>query len=559
MSSPVQGENVHRWQDYGMSGLLQLGAAVVVLVLAFLVYKSAVQGAWWLVSAHATVLVLSLSSALLPRNARFMHSGALLLALYWLAAVLLHGQAYAGEGVALLVSAGVLATLFFGRPAGLAALLLNVLVLAVASRPEGERWVVPAASLLRSGDWLHAWATKVLTLTMLGGAVVVALSKLTERQKEMLDASVHHLRGLEARDQRLTQEAEELRRQNVLMSRRSDVLDAAVSVFRELPPTLQQDPYLESVARLIADKCGFDHVGIFLLDPGGEWAELRAASSAGGQRMLSRRHRLRVGAEGIVGLVTEKGHPHVAPQVGEDPAYYQNPDLSDTQSEIAAAVRYQGRVVGALDVQQTSAGAFSSGDIAAIQALADLVGAMYRNGQLYGQLQQSVAAERRAYAELSAQAWLQRARVTEEIGYRYEKGDVRRLTGPETERNFRGIGRSFEHAWPLSIRGRFAGFVEAHKPLDSGDWTDGEREFIETVVEQLGPALESARLLEDAQSRAALDRLLADVAARTRETLDLDTVLRTAADEIYTALGLREVVIHLVPSSGEHDPRDGQD
>jgi GAF domain-containing protein len=66
------------------------------------------------------------------------------------------------------------------------------------------------------------------------------------------------------------------------------------------------------------------------------------------------------------------------------------------------------------------------------------------------------------------------------------------------------------------------------------------------LATQLDTALESARLYEDTQDRASRDRLVSEVAGRIRETLDVDTVLRTAADEMYTALGLSEVMIRLV-------------
>jgi GAF domain-containing protein len=252
--------------------------------------------------------------------------------------------------------------------------------------------------------------------------------------------------------------------------------------------------------------------------------------------------------------VAGSGEPHVAPHVSDDATYYENPDLPETRSEIAVPMRDQGRLIGVLDIQQTSPGAFGSGDLVAVQALGDLVAAMHRNGRLVRQLQQSMAAERRAYAELSAQAWLERARTTEEIGFRYEGGAVRRLAGARTreEVHAEDVGTPpLGQVWPLSIRGRSAGVVKARKAADQGGWTDAELEFVETVIEQLSPALESARLHEDTESRAARDRLLADVAAHTRETLELDTVLSTAADDIYAALGLAEVVIHLVPPSRE--------
>nr|NIS39501.1 hypothetical protein [Desulfuromonadales bacterium] len=56
--------------------------------------------------------------------------------------------------------------------------------------------------------------------------------------------------------------------------------------------------------RNISDRFGYYHAGVFLVDPQGDFAILRAASSQGGQRMLERGHRLAVGKVGLVGYVT---------------------------------------------------------------------------------------------------------------------------------------------------------------------------------------------------------------------------------------------------------------
>jgi GAF domain-containing protein len=69
--------------------------------------------------------------------------------------------------------------------------------------------------------------------------------------------------------------------------------------------------------------------------------------------------------------------------------------------------------------------------------------------------------------------------------------------------------------------------------------------LVERVSDQLGVALESARLYQDTQRRAAREQLTGEVTARMRETLDVETVLKTAADEMYQALGLDEIVIRL--------------
>jgi two-component system NtrC family sensor kinase len=89
--------------------------------------------------------------------------------------------------------------------------------------------------------------------------------------------------------------------------------------------------------------------------------------------------------------------------------------------------------------------------------------------------------------------------------------------------------------------------VRLRKPDDAEDWTDAEANLLETLVDQLSLALEGARLYEESQRHAAQERLVGEISARMRTTLDLDTVLQTAAQEMREALGLPEVVVRLAP------------
>jgi GAF domain-containing protein len=57
--------------------------------------------------------------------------------------------------------------------------------------------------------------------------------------------------------------------------------------------------------------------------------------------------------------------------------------------------------------------------------------------------------------------------------------------------------------------------------------------------------MESARLYEEIQLQAAREQMVGEITGRIRETLDIETVLHTAAQEIYQALGLRDVTIKL--------------
>ena len=108
---------------------------------------------------------------------------------------------------------------------------------------------------------------------------------------------------------------------------------------------------LETTVRAVSENFGFYHVGIFILDDEKSWAILSAASSEGGRRMLARGHRLRVGQTGIVGYVSDSGMPRIALDVGDDAAWFDNPDLPGTRSEMALPMKIENEVVGILDVQ----------------------------------------------------------------------------------------------------------------------------------------------------------------------------------------------------------------
>jgi two-component system NtrC family sensor kinase len=97
---------------------------------------------------------------------------------------------------------------------------------------------------------------------------------------------------------------------------------------------------------------------------------------------------------------------------------------------------------------------------------------------------------------------------------------------------------------PIKVRDQVIGVLDAHKSTNE-PWTDEEVSLLETLTEQLGVALESARLYQDSQRRAAREQLASQITSRMRETLDLETVLSTAAQEIGTALGLMALDVRL--------------
>jgi len=355
--------------------------------------------------------------------------------------------------------------------------------------------------------------------------------------------------SLEERIQERTQE----------LARRMSYLEATTTVTRDAASVLDLQDLLSRVAVLISERFGFYHTGIFLTDATGEWAEMQAASSEGGKRMLARGHRLQVKGPGIVPYSVSHGESHIALDVGVDAIHFDNPDLPNTRSEIALPLRARGQILGALDVQSDQPQAFKQEDIVALQTLADQVALAINNAQLFQQAQDSLEAEQRAYAQQAGAAWKEMLQSNPNLGYLYMQGVLARLENrPAAPQSAEGQGKTGdgntppsepealpELKLPIKARGSVIGRINAHKPDKAGDWTQEEIALVETLTEQLGVALESARLYQDTRRRAAREQLIGEVTSRIRESLDIETVLKTTASEMRQALDLDNLVIRL--------------
>ncbi len=272
--------------------------------------------------------------------------------------------------------------------------------------------------------------------------------------------------------------------------------------------------------------------------------------------MLARGYRLLVGQQGIVGYVTGRGEPRIALNVGADAVFFDTPELPDTRSEMAWPLRARGEIIGVLDVQSEEPEAFSEEDVAVLHTLADQIAMALSNARLVQQLQQSLERQQRVFGELSRRAWADALQDQPSLGYRYLQGDVTPLTEPlERGQSTPEANGETQHsepatelpelALPLKVRENVIGTINVHKPDDTGDWTPEEVALLETLTDQLSVALEGARLYQEAQHRATRERLVGEVTARMRETLDVDTMLKTSVIEIRRALDIAEVEVRL--------------
>jgi GAF domain-containing protein len=295
---------------------------------------------------------------------------------------------------------------------------------------------------------------------------------------------------------------------------------------------------------------------IFLIDPHSEWAVLRAASSEGGQRMLARGHRLRVGRQGIVGYVAETGLPRLAFSVGEDAVWFNNPDLPDTQSEMSLPLIARGQTtLGVLDIQTHVAAAFTEEDITVLRILADGIAVAVANSLSLEETTTALARLERYQEQDALRAWRQAlARRQMHVGYGLESGfvypvDVEAVSEveagelSEVTTRVTDDGRHLLLA-PIRVQNRNVGVLSFEK---TAPWVEDQIQLARFVVEQLDLALDNARLLEETRLRANQERARSDIVGRIRAMTSTDAILRNAARELGLALQVERSRIQLLP------------
>lgn len=336
------------------------------------------------------------------------------------------------------------------------------------------------------------------------------------------------------------------------LERRALQLRAAAEVGRAAASLRDLNELLAQVTRLISERFGFYHVGIFLLDDRGEYAVLRAANSEGGQRMLARQHRLLVGERGIVGFVTAEGRPRIALDVGEDAVFLANPDLPETRSELALPLIVGGRILGALDVQSKEPNAFTEEDVATLQVLADQIAIAIENARLFEENREALEAARRAYGEISRAGWRRISELYPELGYlatgqRVSQLERRPMEPPALEA-MRGSQPVLTPErdglyLPVVVRGEAIGVLRLFK--QQGVWTEEEVATATQLAAQLSGALDSARLYFDLSRRAMREQTVSEIAARLTATTQVESILETTVQELGRIFEGSEIVLQM--------------
>ncbi|MBN1876242.1 MAG: GAF domain-containing protein [Anaerolineae bacterium] len=277
----------------------------------------------------------------------------------------------------LLLACVVFAAIFINRRASLVTLALASVFLGTFVMGKQMGYFATAGVYFEFDLLLSGWVLFVLC----GGGIVTALGYLLPQAFSQMQRAVQRVAMLAQEREAIDERMHTLQIANLSFQRRAMYLEASIQVSHAFSTVFEVQSLLEQAVNLITDNFGFYHTGIFLLDEAGEWAVLRAASSAGGRKMLAREHKLHRGEDSMVGWVMQHREPRIAENVGEDAVHFVNPDLPATRSEVSLPLIVFGKLIGVLDVQSTEENAFDEDDVRSLMGLTGQLAVAINNAQ----------------------------------------------------------------------------------------------------------------------------------------------------------------------------------
>jgi GAF domain-containing protein len=370
--------------------------------------------------------------------------------------------------------------------------------------------------------------------------------------------------------------------------KRAYQLQTSAEISRETSTTLDQDDLLAHTIQLIQDRFNFYHASVFLIDVTGEYAVVQESTGEAGRKMKTDGHRLKIGSKSVIGYVTQNKKPLVVNDVTQDPTHKFNPLLPDTRAELGLPILLGDQVLGALDVQSTIPYAFSEDDIEVLQILTNQLAVAINNANLFMQTQEHLAQHRLIHHVTTVAASsttiddaltsaVQALRVTlgdhvsilmvdnksntlrvfaasgydkSVLGMEFPVGEG--VTGwvaenkepllinnvKQDSRYIRGKDEILsELAVPLIYRGELLGVLNIESEAPNA-FDEHDVDILGTLAGSLAAIIINARLSQRQQK-------LFEITSKIRQSVNMDTILETTAEELTKALQTRRTRIQV--------------
>jgi GAF domain-containing protein len=251
--------------------------------------------------------------------------------------------------------------------------------------------------------------------------------------------------------------------------------------------------------------------------------------------------------------------------------------LPKVNARLIIPLQASGQVLGLLDIQDEQPERFDQNQGNLLRTLADQLAVTLENAILFEGMQLELEELEALNRRLTQSTWHQ---VTSEVtssGYVFtpqgiqatndewlatmtEAIQLRQLStlpAPNDPTKIKTATlASTEHssaAVPLVLRGQVIGVIGVER-CENQAWSEDEIVTLQSVSDQVALALDSARLAEETQRRAAREQTIAQLTQRVWASDDIESILRNAVTGLGSTLRASKVVLQLRSAGAKPAP-----
>lgn len=486
---------------------------------------------------------LGIASLVLLQRGQVRFTSIVLVTMIWLAS---NGMAvnFGVKDVTYIANFAVIlmAGLLLDLPAALIFTVLSILSGFGLAYAEQSGWIQAESFPIMyfAGSLAIIFGLNAALIWLLIGGLENALKKSRLSVEELASANA----ALNYTQSELQDRGVELTSANKQLENRSQKLHGIAEVARTTTSIRSFDQLLPAITRAISEQLGYYHVGLFLLDEEKQYTILRAANTPDGLRMMNRGYRMAVGSINPIGYIAQTGQPRVTHTMSDDSTFLHNLDLPESRSQIVLPLGAGAEIIGVLDIQSREVNAFSEDDLSILSIMSDQITIAIKNALLYEQSQSALREANTASRQVASQAWEDYGRTIRTRGYRYDGIKSEPLKDVKQARR-----ETDALMVPVQLRDQTIGCLKLKAADPSRQWTDDELAMVKATADRVALALEGARLLDEAQKRAAREAFLSDVATKLSTSFQLDSILRDTVEELGQTLKNSTVTFQLVNPS----------
>lgn len=378
------------------------------------------------------------------------------------------------------------------------------------------------------------WFSYIIDFSTISTILIVAI-------KQLIGEFTHIGQGIQNTFNTLTDERTQLenkvREHADELETRAIQLRSSVSISRSIVEMQDISELMETTTRLISDQFGHYHTGLYLLDERKKTAFLQAASSNAGKQLIGQGFRIEPDKLNLINLVVKHNRPYITSDV-DNVNYIRDINFPLTRSRMMLPLTVRNDVIGILDMHSDQPQSFNTQDAEILQTLAGLVAVSIDNVRLINgtkilidQLEANTSIQTR-------ETWT-KFTSRRKPAYQYTPAGVRPLFAKNKQDTLEGL------VVPLMLHGQNIGSITLKRKGAATAWSERERILVEKVAYQVALAIENSRLVDETQKSALRDQMIANISARVRETLDVESVIRTATTELRRVFDLKEAEVSI--------------